>query len=92
MKNVINIFFESLIGRKILDLLKFFFYKGGRDTAGILAKTEKFCVKITKILVIRYVIGYCSLSFILGIINMTACYMQDNYIDRQCLYTPYLHM
>lgn len=64
----------------------------GDESFRIFIRTERLCVKLTQILVIKYVVGYIVLSVSLAIINVTYCYFKDNGIDPKCLYTPYKHI
>lgn len=77
--------------------MSFFFFmsfrKGVRDESyRIFIKINQLCIKITKILVIKYVLGYYVLSVTLAVVNVTFCYIKDDGIDTKCLYTPYKHM
>lgn len=59
----------------------------------VFTKINQLCTKVTRILVIKYVLGYYVLSVTLALVNVTFCYIKEgDGIDTVCLYTPYKHM
>lgn len=80
------------IKNKIVDM--FCISKGVHDeSCRIFIKINQLCEKVTRILVIKYVLGYYVLSITLAMVNVTFCYIKNgDGIDTLCLYTPYKHM
>ena len=78
-------------------ILNFFFFcisKGANDSSfEIFTRINQLCTKVTRILVVKYVLGYYVLSVTLALVNVTFCYIKEgDGIDTLCLYTPYKHM